>query len=76
MSRPITAAKRVKCPVSIIMGEYDTVIYTPSIQAMAAAIADCKFSALPMGHFNFYQDEELFERVIKLQSEFLNERLL
>ena len=74
--RPITVAKRVKCPVSIIMGEYDTVIYTPSIRAMAAAIHDCKFAALPMGHFNFYQDEELFERVIKLQSEFLTERLL
>lgn len=74
--RPITAAKRVKCSVSIIMGEYDTVIYTPSIRAMAAAIPDCKLSALPMGHFNFYQDEELFERVIKLQSKFLTEKLL
>jgi len=73
--RPIAAARRIKCPVSIIMGDYDTVIYTPSIQAMAAVIHDCKLTALPMGHFNFYQDKDLFESIMMLQSEFLTESL-
>ena len=74
--RPISAAKHIQCPVLIIMGENDSVVYTPSIHKMAAAIPDCKLISMSMGHFDSYQDGELFEKVIDLQSKFLCEKLL
>lgn len=73
--RPTAVASRIKCPVLLIMGEQDHVVYPPSIRTMAGKINDCTFIELPMGHFDSYGGER-FAQVVDLQSKFLGQKLL
>lgn len=73
--RPTVAAKKVKCPVLLIMGSQDNVIDTASIRKMAGKIKDCTYIEMPMGHLDSYSGE-LFTQVAERQSMFLQEKFL
>lgn len=72
--RPVTEAARVKAPVLMVASPTDTLIPFSATQKTAARIPDCRLELIEGGHFDPYVGPT-FERVVKLECDFLKEKL-
>lgn len=72
--RPITAAKKVRCPVLIFAAEKDSLIPLAAVEKTAALMPQATLVNLPIGHFDIYLGEH-FEKVVNMQTDFLKEHL-
>lgn len=75
MYRPIAYARRVKCPALVILGEKDSICPPHTQAALGQKMPHARLERLPIGHFEPYGGE-WFERIVKLQADFLAEHLL
>jgi uncharacterized protein len=73
--RPIRHAKRVRCPVQLVMGERDKVIPPWSVRKEHARLSNAQLVALNNGHFDPYNGP-CFEEVIVAERNFLAAHLL
>jgi len=73
--RPIKFAPKISCPVLIIKAEKDTLIPPASVDRTASLVRDVRLEKFPVGHFDVYTGE-LFEKVSKIEADFLAEHLL
>jgi pimeloyl-ACP methyl ester carboxylesterase len=74
-NRPIRFAKRVGCPVFIVVAEEDNVVPVSAVHAVAAALGDrAEVLSFPCGHFDIYVDD-VFEKSATEQTEFLRRTL-
>lgn len=72
--RPVSHARKVRCPALVIMGEKDTLIYPKSVEKTASRMREVTLVHLPVGHFDIYVGD-WFEKVVERQAEFLARRL-
>jgi len=75
MYRPISYAAKINCPVLMIYAEKDSLISPKAVEKTAAKIKDVRKVLLPTGHFEVYTGET-FEKVVKMEADFLCEKLL
>lgn len=73
--RPISFASKIKCPVLMICAERDSLIPPSSVKKCASLISNCELNSFEVGHFDVYTGE-MFEKVSKLEAEFLMRHLL
>jgi len=73
--RPMKYASEVKCPALIIYGELDTLIPAQAIRKTAESMPKATMIGLPIKHFDVYEGEA-FEKVVKLEADFLKAKLL
>ncbi|HVL85330.1 MAG TPA: alpha/beta fold hydrolase [Pseudonocardia sp.] len=75
LNRPVTAARRLRCPILLILAEDDDICPTRSVRAVGArAGAGAEVVSLPSGHFDIYTGE-MFDRSAAAQVEFLTRTL-
>lgn len=72
--RPITEAAQVKAPVLMVASTSDTLIPFSATKKTAARLPDCRLELIEGGHFAPYVGAT-FERVVKLECDFLKEKL-
>lgn len=72
--RPVTEAAGIKAPVLLVASPTDTLIPFSATQKTAARIPDCRLELIDGGHFDPYVGPT-FERVVKLECDFLKEKL-
>jgi dienelactone hydrolase len=72
--RPITVARKVKCPVLIIMGEKDSLHPPAPIEKAASMMGKAELVKMPIGPFDPYAGE-WFEKAVELEARFLKEHL-
>lgn len=72
--RPISRARKVKCPALVIVGEKDTLIYPPAVEKAASRMREVTIVHLPVGHFDVYVGD-WFEKVVAREAEFLARHL-
>jgi pimeloyl-ACP methyl ester carboxylesterase len=69
--RPVTLARRVKCPALVIVADTDSVAPASAAERTARRIGRrCELHRLALGHFDLYTGAG-FERGVALQLEFL-----
>lgn len=68
--RPITYAKRVKCPALVMMGERDSLIDAAAVEKTANKMPNGQLVKYPFGHFEIYKGDA-FADAIEKQTEFL-----
>lgn len=74
-NRPVRFAKRVGCPVFIVVAEEDNVAPVRAVHAVAKALGDrAEVLSFPCGHFDIYVGE-VFEKSATEQAEFLRRAL-
>jgi fermentation-respiration switch protein FrsA (DUF1100 family) len=73
--RPVKFVSKIPCPVLIIRAEKDTLIPPASVAKTASLIKNSRTESFPVGHFDVYTGE-LFEKVSKLEADFLAEHLM
>jgi len=73
--RPITVARRVKCPALIIMAEKDQLIPPKLVEKTAQRMPRATLVKLPMDHFAPYSGQD-FESVVSREAEFFKKYLL
>lgn len=71
---PISSADEVDCPVLILKAEDDSIIPPYTVDRAAGELQDSEVLSLQCGHFDVYTGD-LFEEVVKKESEFLKEHL-
>ncbi len=74
MYRPIAEAQNVKAPTLIISAEHDSLCPVGATRKAANRIEGCRYSELPIGHFDAYEGE-WFEKVSDMEAEFFTEQL-
>jgi pimeloyl-ACP methyl ester carboxylesterase len=72
--RPISYAKRVRCPALLLSAENDSLISSDAVVKTASAMSKSSLVTLPVGHFDVYTGD-VFEKVIALESDFLEASL-
>lgn len=72
--RPISDAKKLKCPALLQICETDTVAPAASAEKAAKQIVKSEVVRYPVGHFDVYFDE-WFERSVSDQAQFLQKHL-
>lgn len=72
--RPVTEVQKIACPVLMVASPTDTLIPFPATQRTAARIPECRLELIKGGHFDPYQGE-CFERVVRMECDFLREKL-
>jgi pimeloyl-ACP methyl ester carboxylesterase len=72
--RPLSFARKVKCPALLIMAEKDFGISPKAVEKCAQRMKKATLLRLPVGHFEPYVGE-LFEQVSEKQADFLKEHL-
>lgn len=72
--RPITEAANVKAPVLMVASPTDTLIPFSATKKTAARIPDCRLELIDGGHFDPYVGAT-FERVVKMECDFLKDKL-
>jgi uncharacterized protein len=72
--RPVSHARKVRCPALVMMGEKDTLIYPKSVEKTASRMREVTLIHLPTGHFDLYVGD-WFEKVVKIQADFLARHL-
>lgn len=72
--RPIKSVSRINCPVLLLIAEKDSLIPPQAVRKTAALIKNSRTINLSAGHFEVYTGE-LFEKMSRLQAEFLKEHL-
>jgi len=73
--RPITRARKVKCPALVVLGEQDSGSPPESVEKAAARMQHARLLRMPFGHFDVYTGEG-FETVAAVEADFLKEHLL
>jgi pimeloyl-ACP methyl ester carboxylesterase len=73
--RPIRCAKRVRCPVLLVMAKRDELIPPWTVQKERARLSDAQLIALNSGHFDPYKGQS-FEEVVVMTQKFLATHLL
>jgi uncharacterized protein len=73
--RPIASAAKVKCPTLFIAGDKDSLGSPRMAEKAASRIPKVNLIHLDAGHFDVYSGE-LFERLMKMQGDFLSRYLL
>jgi pimeloyl-ACP methyl ester carboxylesterase len=68
--RPIRYAKRVRCPVLLMMAERDEIIPPWSVKKEHARLSKAQLVALNGGHFDLYNGR-CFEEVVAMEQNFL-----
>lgn len=75
LNRPVTAAKRLRAPILLVVAADDNIAPPAAVRAVAAkAGAGAEVLELPSGHFDIYYGE-MFERSVAAQVEFLQRTL-
>jgi pimeloyl-ACP methyl ester carboxylesterase len=72
--RPISYAKKVRCPAFIICSEKDSLIPPKAVKKTASLIKNATLVSLPVGHFDIYTGE-LFEKYAGMEADFLSKHL-
>lgn len=72
--RPVSHVARIRCPVLVVAAENDSLIPYRTVLGAAEKIERARVVSLPAGHFDVYAGG-CFERVARLESEFLREFL-
>ncbi len=72
--RPIAYATRVRAPALVIVADGDSVCPPEAMVRAAARMANARLVRLPGGHFDVYAGD-VFEQVVRLESEFLAQHL-
>lgn len=72
--RPVTEAHRVTAPVLLIASRTDSLIPFSAAERTVARLRDCRFEVIDGDHFAPYTGAT-FERVVKLECDFLREKL-
>jgi fermentation-respiration switch protein FrsA (DUF1100 family) len=72
--RPISHAKRVRCPALLISAEDDSLISPDAVMKTASAMSKSSLVSLPVGHFDVYTGD-VFEKVVALEFDFLEANL-
>lgn len=72
--RPIEFASQVACPALLVYAERDTLVSPTRVKETADAMPKAAIIGLPVEHFDFYVGET-FEQVVRLEADFLKERL-
>jgi len=72
--RPITAARKVKCPTLIIMGEKDSLHPPAPIEKAASVMQKAELLKMPIDAFDIFTGE-WFERAVEVEARFLREHL-
>ena len=72
--RPITKAKRVKCPALVILAEKDSLVSPKSVERAAARMGNARLVRLPVGHFDVYTGDG-FNETVELETDFLKQHL-
>jgi dienelactone hydrolase len=57
--RPMDEARRVRCPVLMVLAEHDQLVPAAIAKQCAERIADCELVSLDCEHFEVYRDERL-----------------
>lgn len=71
LNRPVTAAKKVRAPMLVVVAERDNIAPPAAVRAVARkAGAGAETLELPCGHFDIYTGD-MFERSAAAQVEFL-----
>jgi uncharacterized protein len=73
--RPMACAREVQCPALFMMGDRDSLIHPRVSEIAASRMREVTLIHLDSGHFDVYTGE-LFERVVKIQADFLARHLL
>ncbi len=73
--QPIRFAERVKCPTLVVIAEKENLVSLKMTKKAVRRMKRGAFITVPGGHFDVYTGEN-FERVVKLQGDFLKEHLL
>lgn len=72
--RPVTEVSRIGCPVLMVVSPTDTLIPFSASRRAAERIRDCRLELIEGGHFDPYLGE-CFERVVRMECDFLREKL-
>ena len=72
--RPMSHAKRVRCPALLVLAEQDSLISSDAVKRTASAMSRSSLLTLPVGHFDVYSGDA-FEKVIAAESDFLEANL-
>jgi pimeloyl-ACP methyl ester carboxylesterase len=72
--RPIKYAKRVRCPVLLVMAKHDEVIPPWSVKKEHARLSNAQLVALSSGHFDPYNGP-CFAEVVAIEENFLQTHL-
>lgn len=72
--RPVTEAAGVRAPVLMVASRSDTLIPFVATQKTADRIPDCRLELIEGGHFDPYVGAT-FEKVVRLECDFLKEKL-
>lgn len=72
--QPIRFAERVKCPALIVAAAEENLVSLKMTRRAAKRMKKSRLVTVPGGHFDVYTGEN-FERVVKLQGDFLVEQL-
>lgn len=72
--RPVAEAHRVQAPVLLLASRTDSLIPFSAAEKTVARLRDCRFEVLDGGHFDPYFGAT-FERVVKLECDFLRDKL-
>lgn len=73
--RPMNHTRKVKCPALVILGEKDTLISPRAVERAASRMREVTIVHLDVGHFDVYVGE-WFERVVRMEADFLSRHLL
>lgn len=72
--QPIRYAERVKCPALVVMAEEENIVPLKITRTAARRMKRGELVSVPGGHFNVYTGE-IFERVVKIEADFLKKHL-
>lgn len=72
--RPVTEVQKIKCPVLLVASATDTLIPFSATKRAVAKIRDCRLELIKGGHFDPYLGE-CFEKVVRMESDFLCSKL-
>jgi dienelactone hydrolase len=73
--RPMAYAREVRCPALFMIGDRDSLIHPRISEIAASRMREVTLIHLDSGHFDVYVGD-LFERVVKIQADFLARHLL
>lgn len=72
--RPVTFAKKVKCPALVVIAEKDSIINPHAVKKTALKMSNAALKSMPIGHFDVYQGE-IFAELVNAECDFLKKYL-
>ena len=72
--RPITTARKVKCPALIVMGEKDSLHPSAPIEKAASIMGKAELVRMPIGAFDIFTGE-WFDKAVEVETRFLKKHL-